>query len=215
MKTIGVFLGISLLMGMPVSAGEKRTIDQGTFSIYFMKEKVGYEEFEWREAGLGYELEVRGRMTKPIPVEIKRLTIEVSQSFIPTRFYFQGVISGMEQTVISDISDGHVKNIVQIAGQKHKTQEKIRRDAFLLPNPVFSSYMIITRKYRCAPGEEMQLSAYIIPQVEIPFVLKTDEEDKCRLLMNISSSVIELQTNPDGHLLEVRIPAQNLTAELD
>jgi hypothetical protein len=213
-KRQSICLGF-LCFFLAVSAVPAQEIEQGTFSIYFMDEQVGYEEFEWRRVDRGYELSVSGRMTKPIPIQIKRLTIQLSNSFIPLEFSFEGSISGMEQKVKSEISDGHVKNVIHISGQEQTTMVDIRRDAFLLPNPVFSAYMAITKKYRCYLEEEKQLAAYIIPQVEVPFLLNLDEGNSCRLLMDISSSVIELQTNPDGDLLEVRIPAQNLIAKLD
>lgn len=214
-KTIGTITSICFLALFASSAAAALEAERGTFSIYVMDEQVGYEEFEWRRVERGYELVVTGRMTKPIPIQIKRMEIQLSESFIPQRFFFEGTISGMEQKVKSSISDGQVENLIQISGREQTASVDIRRDAFLLPNPVFSAYMAITKKYRCSLEAEKQLSAYIIPQVEVPFLLNADEDNPCRLLMDISSSVIELQTNSDGDLLEVRIPMQKLVAKLD
>lgn len=213
-KRRSICLGVVCFF-LAVSAFPAQEIEQGAFSIYFMDEQVGYEEFEWRRVDRGYELSVSGRMTKPILIQIERLMIQLSESFIPIGFSFKGTISGVEQKVKSEISDGHVKNVIHISGQEQTATVDIRRDAFLLPNPVFSAYTAITKKYRCSLGEEKQLSAYVIPQVEVPFLLHAGEGDPCRLIMDFSSSVIELQTNPDGDLLEVRIPAQNLIAKLE
>jgi hypothetical protein len=215
MKIKGVLAAIScLILSASLPAFNMQT-EQGTLSIYFMNEQVGYEEFEWRHTGRGYELEVSGRMTKPIPIRIDQMIIQLNESYIPTGFSFEGTISGMKQKVKSVISDGHVENVIHISGQEQTSSADIRRDAFLLPNPVFSAYMAITKKFRCSLKEEKQLSAYYIPQVEVPFLLNADENNSCLLLMDISSSVIELATNPDGDLLEVNIPGQNLVARLD
>ncbi len=216
MKQVSIFLFLVSVAILPeYPAFSSQTGEQGTLSIYFMNEQVGYEEFEWNRVERGYELVVSGRMTKPIPIQIEKMVIQISDSFIPHGFSFIGTISGMKQSVKSEISDGHVINVIQVSGQKQSMKVDIKRDAFLLPNPVFSAYMAITKKFRCSLKEEKQLSAYIIPQTEIPFVLKPVENAPCRLHMEFSSSVIVLETNPQGRLLEVRIPSQNLVAKLD
>ena len=58
--------------------------------------------------------------------------------------------------------------------------------------------------------EKINLSAYIIPQLETPFTLEPSEEDPCLLLMQINGVQIELETNDYGQLKILQIPAQNL-----
>jgi len=190
--------------------------EEGTYSIYFMDEQVGYEEFRWREVDQGYELEVRGRITKPISMQIEHLVIRVSKDFIPLSFEFEGVLSGSKQSVSSAISDGTVKTTVRAAGQEQESTVEIKRDAFLLPNPVFSSYMFITKKYQCSLEEEKEgLSAYIIPQSETSFSLSPSEEEECVLLMEIGAAVIELETDENGSLKSLHNPSQNIRVVLD
>lgn len=190
--------------------------ERGTYSIYFMDEQVGYEEFLWREVERGYELEVKGRITKPVSMQIKHLVIRVDKDFIPLSFEFEGVLSGSKQSISSSISDGTVKNAIQVAGHEQETFVEIKRDAFLLPNPVFSSYMVITKKYKCSLEEEKaDLSAYIIPQAEISFVLSPAEEDSCVLLMKMGDTVIKLETDEKGTLKSLLIPSQNIRVILD
>jgi hypothetical protein len=216
MKKVFLLLAVFIGTAMPaVSFQEKELREEGSFSLYYMNEQVGFEEFEWRSTARGFELAVMGRITKPTPVEINRMIIRVNPSYIPTYFSFDGIISGIKQTIASEISDGHVVNTIRAAGREQKTRAEIRRDAFLLPNPVFSAYMLITKKYRCSLKEEKQLSAYIIPQVEIPFLLKPDNENACLMIMEFPASIIELQTDPQGSLHSVRIPSQNLIGKRD
>ncbi len=190
--------------------------ERGTYSIYFMDEQVGYEEFLWREVERGYELEVKGRITKPVSMQIKHLVIRVDKDFIPLSFEFEGVLSGSKQSISSSISDGTVKNAIQVAGHEQETFVEIKRDAFLLPNPVFSSYMVITKKYKCSLEEEKaDLSAYIIPQAEISFALSSPEEESCVLLMKMGDTVIKLETDEKGTLKSLLIPSQNIRVILD
>lgn len=58
--------------------------------------------------------------------------------------------------------------------------------------------------------EKKYLSAYIIPQLEIPFTLEPSEEDPCLLLMQINGIQIELETNEYGQLKILQIPSSNL-----
>jgi len=184
--------------------------EKGTLSIYFMQEQVGYEEYAWEEDEFGYSLTVRGRMTKPIAIEIDELVINLDKSFISRQFLFKGKVSGVEQEVRSIISEGRVVNIKKVAGQEQSEAVSIRRDAFLLPNPVFSPYMVLTKKYRCDLQEKIEISAYIIPQMEVPATLEPKKDDPCRLVMRLAANEIELETNEEGTLNTIDIPSQSL-----
>jgi len=200
-----------------VSSGVCKAADEsGSYSIYFMDEKVGYEEFVWKEVAGGYELEVTGRMTKPVSMQIESLVIQLTEDFIPLHYEFKGTLSGSEQSVSSIISDGSVVNRIRAAGQEQESSTEIKRDAFLLPNPVFSPYMAITKKYRCSLEEEKTgLSAYIIPQAETTFTLVPGEEDECLLLMEMGAAVVELGTDNQGSLRILHMPFQNIRVVLD
>lgn len=205
---------ISTYIELQASLPFKHT-EKGTFSIYFMDEKVGFEEYSWTESERGFELSVEGRMTKPLRLEIERMTIRLDKSFIPTYFYLKGTMSGVAQEISSVISEGQVQNRIKVSGQDQRSTIKIRRDAFLLPNPIFSAYLAITKKFRCMQGDPLDLSAYIIPQTEIPFSLLPHEEEACVLLMQLGASQIELRTNESGTLQSVYIPSQKLRVVLD
>jgi len=190
--------------------------ERGTYSIYFMDEQVGYEEFLWREVDQAYELEVTGRIIRPISMRIDHLVIRLSKDFIPLGFEFEGILSGSEQFITSYISDGRVRNTIRASGQEQESTTQIKRDAFLLPNPVFSPYMVLTKKFKCSLGEEKEnLSAYNIPQAEIPFSLSPREGEPCVLLMQMGATIIELETDEQGILRVLRIPSQHIKVILD
>jgi hypothetical protein len=84
---------------------------------------------------------------------------------------------------------------------------QIRRDAFLLPNPIFSPYMAITKKYACSLEEAQELSAYLIPQVETAFTLRPKENEPCTLIMEMGATQIELYTDETGQLIGLSAPA--------
>lgn len=195
-------------MRLPSQSAE--IVERGELSIYFFGEKVGYEEYVWEEHERGYILSVKGRMTKPVAIEVESLKIELDKSFIPLRYSFIGSLGGIRQEISSVISEGDVLNTILVNSQEQNLQSKIRRDAFLLPNPLFSPYLMITKKYGCRMEEKKYLSAYIIPQLEIPFTLEPSEEDPCLLLMQINGIQIELETNEYGQLKILQIPSSNL-----
>lgn len=189
--------------------------EKGIFSIYFMEEKVGYEEFSWEESEQGYRLTVEGQITKPVQMEIENLTIFMNPSFIPSYFRFKGTISGMQQEITSEITEGRVENIRRVSGEQQTFTEKIKRDAFILPNPVFSPYMAITKKFKCISDPQPALSAYIIPQMETPFSLEPSEENPCLLIMKVGVVEILLETDLEGGLKSIVIPSQKIKAVRD
>jgi hypothetical protein len=184
--------------------------EKGNLSIYFMEEKVGYEDYSWELDDQGYTLHVTGRMTKPIPVEIESLAIRLSKKFIPREFSFKGTVNGVLQEISSSIAEGKVENTIRVAGQETKLPGEIKRDAFLLPNPIFSPFMVLTKKFGCTLQDKVELSAYIIPQLEAPFTFEPKKDQTCFLLLKMSGIDVELQTNEKGELLLLSIPAQNL-----
>lgn len=205
--TVFFFISVFSILLPSQSTG---TVERGELSIYFFGEKVGYEEYIWEEHERGYILSVKGRMTKPVAIEVESLKIELDRSFIPLRYSFIGSLGGIRQEISSVISEGDVLNTILVNSQEQNLRSKIRRDAFLLPNPLFSPYLLITKKYGCRMEEKKNLSAYIIPQLEIPFTLESSEEDPCLLLMQINGIQIELKTNEYGQLKILQIPSQNL-----
>jgi len=205
-----LFFFFLFLSFFPLVGQRFRSVERGDLSIYFMGEKVGHEEYVWEESGQGYRLSVKGRMTKPVVIEVEELSIEVDRSFIPLRYFFKGTMGGVQQEVSSVLSEGEVVSTILVNRQEQNLQSNIKRDAFLLPNPLFSPYMVIAKKYGCTLEEKKNLSAYIIPQLETSFILEPSEEDPCLLLMQINGIQVELETNESGQLKILQIPSQNL-----
>ncbi len=205
-----LFLSLFIFCFSLFSSSAGDSTEKGAYSIYFMDEKVGYEEYTWEEDENGYHLSVKGRMTKPADMEIEKLDIHLDKNFIASSFTFKGSVNGVLQEVSSLISEGEVNNTIRVAGQTSQSSVKIRRDAFLLPNPVFSPYLVLAKKFRCTLEEEIELSAYIIPQLENIFTLSPVEEAPCSLIMQLSGIRIELQTDEEGNLISLSVPAQRL-----
>ena len=188
--------------------------EKGTFSVYFLQEQVGYEEYSWVQDETGYSLIVRGRMTKPVAIEIDRLEIHLDESFIAERYLFRGKVSGVEREISSVLSGGKAVNTVRVGGVEQTESVEIRRDVVLLPNPVYSPYMGLTKKFRCGLAERVELSAYIIPQMEVPVVLEPVEGAPCRLRMDLGHTQFELQTDEEGTLLEMSSPSLRVVQTL-
>ena len=214
-KTLLFFLVFFQFFSFIFSTAENGSEEKGIYDIFFMDQKVGYEEFTWRSEESGYTLTVRGKMTDPVPVELDHLMIRMSPGFIPQAYLMKASISGISQEISSNIKEGIVENTIMVAGRESKNIVQIKRDAFLLPNPFFSPYMIITKKCGCGSPQSAEMSAYIIPQMEAPFFLVQDEVDPCLLKMTISGKEIELRTDALGKLLSLSIPSQSIKVILN
>ena len=209
-KKLSIFIPVLIICLFFLSVYSKGKNAEGTLSVYFMEGKVGFEEYAWHSNDAGFLLHASGRMTKPIPLEINELRLSLNKNFIPLEFYFKGSVSGVAQEIISTISDGYVQNIISVSGQKRESEAKIRRDAFILPNAIFSPYVVLVQKFRCQLVEKMELSAYVIPQLEMPFTLEPRETDPCALIMNMGGIRIEIETDSEGSLKSIIIPSQKL-----
>jgi len=207
-KTIFLVLIFGTLAGAGRPAEE--TVERGTLNIYFREEKVGYEEYVWTEKPDGFELQVTGRMTAPLSLEVESLRLCLTRGFIPCGFFFKGSVNGVAQEVNSTIVEGVVANTLKVAGQEMKSSLIIRRDAFLLPNPLFSPYQVITRKFRCAAPFQAQVGIYIIPQMEVAGELAVKREFPCQLTLTMSGVEVTLTSDEQGRLTSLLIPAQRL-----
>jgi hypothetical protein len=211
-------LGFSGLLFLRPAAGlQTATLgpDSGTLAIYFMDEQVGYEDYSWTAVPEGYRLEVSGRMTKPLRLEVESMTLLLSPAFIPLRYSFRGSLNGMAQEVTSVFQEGRVRNTVRVAGQENVTEVPVRRDALILPNPLFSPYLVLAKKYDCRLEGKTEVTVYIIPQVEIGGTLEGSAEAPCALTLTLAGVQVMLEMDPDHHLAGLSIPAQRLRVTVE
>ncbi len=193
-----------------VARSEETPSESGTLSVYFMGEKVGYEDYTWSEDARGCVLEASGRMTQPLRLEVQSLTLRLSRDFIPLEYSFRGSLNGVSQDVTSRIQEGRVLNTIVQGGQETTSEADVRRDALILPNPLFSPYLVLAKKYGCGLKDKTEVSVYMIPQVEIRGVLDRAADNPCLLTLDLAGVEIVLETDSERHLLSLSIPAQNL-----
>ncbi len=207
---IFIFIFLSVLCFVVFAGQYEEEFESGVLSIYFQDENVGFEEYTWQSDEMGYLLSVKGRMTKPVDMEIHSLILRLDKSFIPRQFNFKFSVGGLTQEISSLIVNGQVENTMHVSGQEYKSTVKIKKDAFLLPNPVFSCYMVVAKKFRCHLQEPVKLSAYIIPLFEVPLSVEFDEESPCTMILEISGITMEMETDDKGSLKFLHSPAQKL-----
>lgn len=211
---VGLY-GLLLLAGAARGVPGGLDAESGTLSIYFMDEKVGYEDYAWSEEPGGYVLKVTGRMAKPLRLEVESLTIRLSRDYIPTDFSFKGSMNGTDQDITTVIREGRVRNTIITGGRESVTETQVRRDALILPNPIFSPYLVLAKKYGCGLKDKREISVYMVPQVEIAGSLESDPADPCRLMLKLAGVEMSLETDAEGHFLSLSMPAQNLKVVRD
>jgi hypothetical protein len=211
LAALAVLSGVSS-GGRPL-AGGAAPAERGRLAVYFRDEMVGFEEYTWTEDDFGYTLDVVGRMTKPLDLVVDRLTIRLNKSFIAYSYLFRGSIGGVSQEVASALSDGTASNVMSFGGQETRMDAQVRRDAFLLPNPLFSPYLVLTKRFRCGLAEKGELAAYIIPQLEVSLGVEPIEGAPCRLALTMAGVRVEVETDTEGSLRSLAIPSQSLVVK--
>lgn len=205
-----LFFCLFILVSFSLSAWYEEILEEGIYSVYYGDEKVGYEEFVWKLQGDSYLLEVKGRMDGPVPSELEELIIRLDRNYIPLSYTFKGTVGGLSQQVACTFEEGIVDLRMVVAGRNIQRTLQIQRDAFLLPNPFFSPYLVIAKKLGCRLEEKLDLFSYIVPQLEEEFSLEPDAENPCLLILMFKDTRIELETDGNGKLLELRIPSQKI-----
>lgn len=154
-------------------------IDKSTFYVYYADQPVGQESFELAETGEGYSLKASASLTKPILFETELLLLETNLSGQPTRFRFKGKVRGVEQEVSTRFSENAAENTISAAGRSSVKTDDIHAGAFVLPNLLFSPYLLLARVIGAEKGvSRKDLYAYVPPQAEVPFSLEKDVEKK-------------------------------------
>jgi hypothetical protein len=192
-----------------------QTTERGTLSVYFHEGKVGYEEYAWTEDAAGYELSVTGRMSGPMTLEVERLVIRLGRDFIPRSFSFKGTVNGVAQEVESAFREGAVAHKIRVAGQVIDSSASVRRDAFLLPNPIFSPYLVLAKKFGCRLQAPAEISVYIIPQVEVAGRLEPKAGPPCALVLSLGGVEITLEMEKNGRMKAILIPGQGIRVARD
>ena len=185
--------------------------DSKKLYLYFMGEEAGYEEYEWIEQEDRYILQARGELTKPASLITELMRIEMDKEFKPLSFHFKGKVRGMEQEIMSTVSQGEVKNIIRAGEQKREMTSKISSDALILPNSFFSPYLVLARK---AAGlrEKMTFKAYIVPQMEVNLTVEPDSKNPRLLHLNLVGVKIDVLTDDEGFMEKVSVPGQMFEA---
>ena len=180
--------------------------------LYFMGEEAGYEEYEWIEQADKFILSVKGEMNKPISLVTELMTIEVDKEFNPLRFYFKGKVRGVNQEIETTVTKGEVRNKIKAAGQTRELTSKISSDALILPNGIFSPYVVLAKKAKNLGKEKMILPAYIVPQIEVTVIVEPDREIASLFHLNLAGVKIELLTDEQGFVKSLSIPSQSMEA---
>lgn len=185
--------------------------DSQKLYLYFMGDEAGYEDYEWIEQEDRYILRARGELTKPASLITELMVIEMDKEFKPLSFHFKGKVRGVEQEIISTISQGEVKNLIRAGGQQREMTSKISADALILPNSFFSPYFVLARK-AADLKEKMTFKAYVVPQMEVNLTVEPDSENSRLLHINLVGVKIEVLTDEEGFLEKVSIPGQMFEA---
>ncbi|MBN2199172.1 MAG: hypothetical protein JW747_04910 [Candidatus Aminicenantes bacterium] len=206
----------ALLLGLGLFVpSDARMSERGTLAIYFREAKIGYEEYVWTEDAEGYELSVTGRMSGPMTLEIERLRLRMDRDFIARTFFFKGTVNGVPQEIESTLREGAVTNRIKVAGQVMDSTASVRRDALLLPNPIFSPYLVVAKKFGCGLQAPAEIAAYIIPQVEVAGRVEPKAGSPCALVLTLGGVEIALAADEEGRLTSLLIPGQGIRVAVE
>ena len=189
---------------------EVKTSEKGKLLIYFMGEKAGFEEYEWIEELDKFILSAKGEINKPISLITDKMIIEVDKEFKPIRFYFKGKVNGVSQEIETTVFKEEVKNKIKVGQQKREFTARISRNAFFLPNGIFSPYIVVSKKAISLIKEKQTLPAYIVPQLEVNMIVEPDKEKKNSFHLNLAGVKIDILTDENGKLYSLLIPSQSI-----
>lgn len=193
-------------------------MSKGVFRVFFGSQEAGQESYELVQTGEGFRLTASGKLSRPVEFETRNLLIQTDTRGRARKFEFKGSVRGIEQEVTAEISDRSAENRIRAAGQVVAKSDPVHVGTFLLPNLLFSPYVLVAHFLESGKEghPEGELHAYVPPQAEIPFSLTRNPEKK-RLdlwLRNAASPEVHVVVELDerGAVKGVHIPSASLSA---
>jgi pimeloyl-ACP methyl ester carboxylesterase len=224
--------GVVLAVLLSASAATAQTppplpvSDNGTqFLVFFRSQPVGREEVVVLRLADGWIVRGTSRLGPPIDITTRVAQVEYDLEWRPKSLLVDGILRGQDVTLKTTFDGSKASNVLAVQGAPQSKVDPVSADTIVLPNTFLGAYAALARRLQGkVAGAEMR--AYIAPQSEVTVRVMTAAPERIdtpkgainatRFAMTFNNPppagdlVVNMWTDPDGNMLRMSIPTQQL-----
>jgi pimeloyl-ACP methyl ester carboxylesterase len=221
-----------MAVALSVSAASAQTpaplpaTDNGTqYLVFFRSTPIGREEVVVLRTSDGWVVRGTSRLGPPIDITTRVAEVDYDLEWRPKSLIVDGVVRGQDVTLKTTFDGTKASNVLAIQGAPQAKVDPVSADPVVLPNTFLGSYAGLAKRL---PGKVAgaEMRAYIAPQAEVTLrimAVATERIDTPKGTINATrysmtfnnpppagDLVVNLWTDPDGLMLRMNIPTQQI-----
>ncbi|MEJ7666407.1 MAG: alpha/beta fold hydrolase [Hymenobacter sp.] len=200
--------------------------ENGTqFLVFFRSQPIGREEVLVLRVARGWVVRGSSRLGPPIDITSRVAEINYDAQWRPKSLLVDGVVRGQDVTLKTTFNGTKASNVLAVQGAPQSKVDDVSADAIVLPNTFLGSYAALAMRL-LGKTAGAELRAYIAPQAEVtirvtgavPEGISTprgtiQSTHYAMTLVNpppAGELAVNLWADPEGRLLRMNIPAQQV-----
>jgi pimeloyl-ACP methyl ester carboxylesterase len=200
--------------------------ENGTqFLVFFRSQTVGREEVLVLRMADGWIVRGTSRLGPPLDITTRVAEVDYDMQWRPKSLLIDGIVRGQDVTLKTTFDGTKAANVLAVQGAPQSKSDTVTADTIVLPNTFLGSYTALARRLQGkAAGAELR--GYIAPQAEIAIRVVTAAPERIETPKGVINStrysmtfnnpppvgdlIVNLWADPEGNLLRLNIPAQQI-----
>ena len=221
---------LAILLSAPAALAQAPpplpVIENGTqFLVFFRSQPIGREEVLVLRVAEGWIVRGSSRLGPPIDITSRVAEINYDAQWRPKSLLVDGVVRGQDVTLKTTFNGTRASNVLAVQGAPQSKIDDVSADTIVLPNTFLGSYAALAMRLQ-GKTAGAELRAYIAPQAEVAIrvtgaVLEGISTPRGTIqsmhytmtLINpppAGDLAVNLWADPEGRLLRMNIPAQQV-----
>jgi pimeloyl-ACP methyl ester carboxylesterase len=232
-RCLCVLFAVSVLSALSVASvavaqtpPPRPVVDNGTqFLVFFRSQPVGREEVLVLRTAEGWVVRGTSRLGPPIDITTRVAQVEYDLEWRAKSLLVDGIVRGQDVTLKTTFDGAKASNVLAVQGAPQSKADPVSADTIVLPNTFLGAYAALGRRLQGKiVGSELR--GYIAPTAEVTIRVMTVAPERIdtpkgvinatRYAMTFNNPppagdlVVNMWTDPDGAMLRMSIPAQQI-----
>lgn len=212
----------SLAVSAPAPAQQiSSSAPSSNFIVFLRAERIGNEDIVVTRTADGWNIGSAGRIGAPIDLEARQVIVRYTSEWKPIELRVDASVRGQVVKMQMAVAGRTATTTVTQGDATNSRTDTIPEDAILMPNPFFGPYEALAQRLRtAAAGTVLQGFAGTVFQIEVG--QSSDETiqtagdivraHRTAVKVQAPGAALDMEIwgDPNGHLLRLSVPAQNL-----
>ena len=221
---------LTMLLSVPAALAQAPpplpVSENGTqFLVFFRSQPIGREEVLVLRVAEGWIVRGTSRLGPPIDITSRVAEIHYDAQWRPKSLLVDGVVRGQDVTLKTTFNGTKASNVIAVQGAPQSKIDDVSADTIVLPNTFLGSYAALAMRLQ-GKTAGAELRAYIAPQAEVAITLAAAVPEgistprgtiqSTHYTLTLSNPppagdlAVNLWADPEGRLLRMNIPAQQV-----